>query len=79
MAGFRIVAWTNAPRLAKLAIVHPDAAGVCPFGPVSWYGVARPWAVSGFAGTMMSQLTFAAAAAPRRAPWPWPWGRRWRH
>ena len=28
--------------------------------PVSWYGVARPRALSGFAGTMMSQLTFAA-------------------
>jgi hypothetical protein len=49
--------------LAKFAIVHPDAAGVIPFGPVSWYGVARPCAVSGFAGTTMSQLTLAAAAA----------------
>jgi hypothetical protein len=44
-------------------MVHPDAAGLCPLVPVSWYGVDRPWAVSGFAGTMMSQLTFAAAAA----------------
>jgi hypothetical protein len=44
-------------------MLHPDAAGLCPFVPVSWYGVDRPWAVSGFAGTMMSQLTFAAAAA----------------
>ena len=35
VAGSRIVAWTNAPRLAKLAIVQPDAAGVIPFGPVS--------------------------------------------
>jgi hypothetical protein len=26
---------------------------------VSWYAVARPFAVSGWAGTMMSQLTFA--------------------
>jgi hypothetical protein len=44
-------------------MVQPDAAGVIPFGPVSWYGVARPCADSGFAGTMMSQLTLAAAAA----------------
>jgi hypothetical protein len=28
--------------------------------PVSWYGVARPRADSGFAGTMISQFTFAA-------------------
>src|SRR6266851_386152 len=58
-----MVAWTNAPRLAALVIMQPDAAGVCPFGPVSWYGVARPSALSGFDGTMMSQLTLAAAAA----------------
>ena len=56
----RIVAWTNAPRLAALAMVQPDCAGVIPSGPVSWYGVARPRADSGFAGTMMSQLTLAA-------------------
>jgi len=43
-----------------LAMVQPDCAGVIPFGPVSWYGVARPFADSGFAGTMMSQLTLAA-------------------
>ena len=61
--GSRMVAWTNAPRLAALVIVQPDAAGVVPSGPVSWYGVARPCALSGFAGTMMSQLTLAAAAA----------------
>jgi hypothetical protein len=41
-------------------MVQPDAAGVIPFGPVSWYGVARPCADSGFAGTMMLQLTLAA-------------------
>ena len=58
-----MVAWTNAPRLAALVIVQPDAAGDVPSGPVSWYGVARPRALSGFAGTMMSQLTLAAAAA----------------
>ncbi|MGP7998941.1 MAG: hypothetical protein ACLPKI_16730 [Streptosporangiaceae bacterium] len=60
---FTIVAWTNAPRLAELAMVQPDCAGVIPFGPVSWYGVAIPRADSGFAGTMMSQLTLAAATA----------------
>jgi hypothetical protein len=43
-------------------MVQPDAAGVIPSGPVSWYAVARPFAVSGWAGTMMSQLTFAVAA-----------------
>jgi len=46
-----------------LVIVQPDAAGVVPAGPVSWYGVARPGALSGFAGTMMVQLTLAAVAA----------------
>src|ERR1700684_2052205 len=56
--GSRMVAWTNAPRLAALVMVQPDASGVIPSGPVSWYAVARPFAVSGWAGTMMSQLTF---------------------
>jgi hypothetical protein len=42
-------------------MVQPDCAGVIPSGPVSRYGVARPFADSGFAGTMMSQLTLAAA------------------
>jgi len=41
-------------------MVQPDCAGVIPLGPVSWYGVARPCADSGFAGTMMEQLTLAA-------------------
>jgi hypothetical protein len=41
-------------------MVQPDCAGVIPSGPVSWYAVARPLADSGFAGTMMSQLTLAA-------------------
>src|SRR5271166_610854 len=57
-----MVAWTNAPRLTALVIMQPDAAGDVPSGPVSWYGVARPRALSGFAGTMMSQLTLAAGA-----------------
>src|SRR5580700_1323071 len=58
-----MVACTKAPRLTALLIWHPDCAGVIPFVPVSWYGVARPCALSGFAGTMMSQLTLTAAAA----------------
>jgi hypothetical protein len=60
--GFRIVACTNAPRLAKLAMVQPDAPGDIPSGPVSWYGVASPWALSGLGGTTMSHDTLAAAA-----------------
>src|ERR1700761_1293587 len=43
-----------------LAIVQPESSADIPSGPVSWYGVARPFADSGFAGTMMSQLTLAA-------------------
>jgi hypothetical protein len=43
-----------------LVMVQPDCAGVIPFGPVSWYAVASPFADSGFAGTMMLQLTLAA-------------------
>jgi hypothetical protein len=42
-------------------MVQPDRAGELPWGPVSRYGVARPAAVSGFAGTMMSQATFPAS------------------
>lgn len=44
-----------------MAMVQPDCAADIPFGPVSWYGVDSPCADSGFAGTMMSQLTLAAA------------------
>ena len=58
-----MVAWTNAPRLAELAIVQPDCAGVMPAGPSSCHGVASPCALSGLAGTMMRQFTLAAAAA----------------
>jgi X-X-X-Leu-X-X-Gly heptad repeat protein len=43
-------------------MVQPESAGDVPFGPVSWYGVARPRALSGLAGTMMSQLVLSAAA-----------------
>lgn len=57
---FRIVAWTNAPRAPALAMVQPDWSALIPSEPVSWYGVASPWADSGFAGTIMSQLTLAA-------------------
>jgi len=46
-----------------LAIVQPEALGVAPSGPVSRYGVASPAAVSGCAGTMMSQLEFAGGGA----------------
>src|SRR5712691_7342650 len=51
-----MVAWTNAPRLAALVMVQPEFAADVPPGPVSWYGVARPRALSGLAGTTMSQL-----------------------
>jgi hypothetical protein len=57
---FRIVACTNAPRLAALASVQPDASGDWPSGPVSCHGVLSPRAVSGLAGTMMSQFMLAA-------------------
>jgi hypothetical protein len=43
-------------------MVQPDAWALIPFVPVSWYGVDRPFALSGFAGTTMSQDTLAAAA-----------------
>src|SRR5271165_3897327 len=33
--GFKMVAWTNAPRLTALVMVQPDAAGDVPAGPVS--------------------------------------------
>ena len=43
-----------------MVIAQPDCAGDIPSVPVSWYGVASPFAVSGCAGMMMSQFTFAA-------------------
>jgi hypothetical protein len=43
-------------------MLQPESAGDAPFGPVSWYGVARPCALSGSAGTMMSQSVLSAAA-----------------
>jgi hypothetical protein len=42
-----------------LAIVQAEAAGEAPSGPVSWYGVASPAALSGSAGTTISQSEFA--------------------
>ena len=63
VAGFRMVACTNAPSAAALAMLQPDAAGVIPFGPVSCHGVARPCALSGLAGTMMLQFMLVVAAA----------------
>ena len=50
--------WTKAPSFAALLISHPDRAGVISLGPVSWYGVASPFALSGSAGTMMRQVVF---------------------
>jgi hypothetical protein len=44
-------------------MLQPEPAGDVPFGPVSWYGVARPCALSGLAGTTMSQSVLSAAAA----------------
>jgi hypothetical protein len=40
-----MVAWTTPPGRAASLTVHP----------VSWYGVARPRALSGWAGTTMPQ------------------------
>jgi hypothetical protein len=48
-------------------MVHPEAAADVPDGPVSWYGVARPRALSGLAGTMMPQLARADDAASEDA------------
>ena len=67
VAGFRMVACTKAPRFAELASVQPDASGVWPPGPVSRYGVASPAALSGCAGTMISQSAFAAGAGAAEA------------
>src|SRR6516165_629021 len=58
VCGSRMVAWTYAPRLIELVIWQPVAAGDPPAAPVSWYGVASPLAVSGCAGTMMSQVSW---------------------
>lgn len=43
--------------------MQPEASDDAPFGPVSWYGVASPLAVSGRAGTMIMQSAFAAGGA----------------
>ena len=78
-----MVAWTNAPRLAALVMVQPEFAADVPAGPVSWYGVARPRALSGFAGTMMSQLglfddTAATAGAFAAGAFAAPAAEHWR-
>ena len=39
--------------------MQPEAAGEAPSGPVSWYGVASPAALSGSAGTTISQSELA--------------------
>ena len=54
-----MVAWTNACRFG-VDWVQLKAAAFSPSGPVSWYGVARPLALSGFAGTMRPQSMLAA-------------------
>ena len=61
-------------------MVQPEAAGDAPSGPVSRYGVASPAAVSGCAGTMISQFTFALRRRPWQSPmqWPTPWYMAWR-
>src|SRR6266567_4341894 len=59
LAGSKTAPWTNAVCMA-LASLHGPSAG---FVAVSWYGVASPCAVSGFAGTMIVQLAFGAAFA----------------
>jgi hypothetical protein len=38
---------------------------------VSWYGVARPWAVSGFAGTISVQFGLTVASSTDRAVRMW--------
>ncbi len=55
VAGLMMVACTKA-RVSGLVMVQP--------GPESWYGVASPLAVSGFAGTMMLQLEPASPVLP---------------
>jgi hypothetical protein len=55
-----IVACTNADWLTFASLQGPIAA----FVAVSWYGVARPRALSGSAGTMSVQFVLGSAAAP---------------
>jgi hypothetical protein len=45
---------------AALASLHGPLSG---FVATNWYGVARPWAVSGCAGTINVQSPFTAACA----------------
>ena len=52
--GARMVASTNAPSVAALAIEQPSP---------SCHGVARPCALSGLAGTVRVQFIDAAASA----------------
>src|SRR5712691_1661425 len=63
LAGSKTAPWTNAVCMA-LASLHGPSAGLV---AVSWYGVASPCAVSGFAGTMSVQLAFGAAFASAAA------------
>ncbi len=59
-----IAPWTKAAWLSLPSSHGPSAGSVA----VSWYGVARPSAVSGFSGTMSVQFGSAAAPGPPGAP-----------
>ena len=59
-----IAPWTKAAWLSLSSSHGPSAGSVA----VSWYGVARPSAVSGFTGTMSVQFGSAAAPGAPGAP-----------
>src|SRR3984885_10676141 len=59
-----IAPWTKAAWLSLPSSHRPSAGSVA----VSWYGVDRPSAVSGFTGTMSVQFGSAAAPGPPGAP-----------
>ena len=59
--------WTKAVWLSLDSSHGPAAGSVA----VSWYGVARPLAVNGFAGTISVQFGLAVASAADRAERMW--------
>ncbi len=59
-----IAPWTKAAWLSLPSSHGPSAGSVA----VSWYGVDRPSAVSGFTGTMSVQFGSAAAPGAPGAP-----------
>ena len=59
-----IAPWTKAAWLSSSSWHGPSAGSVA----VSWYGVARPSAVSGFSGTISVQFGSAAAPGAPGAP-----------